>query len=60
MNKGFKLFIGLGLPYEDHLALEAIAQGSVFMNPKVRNGYSLLSLCFILTQLQSKKTSLFF
>lgn len=37
MNNGFKLFIGLGLPYEDHLALEAIAQGSVFMNPKVRN-----------------------
>jgi len=34
MNNGFKLLIGLGLPYEDHLALEAIAQGSVFMNPK--------------------------
>lgn len=29
-----KLFIGLGLPYEDHLALDAIAQGSVFINPK--------------------------
>ena len=49
MNNGFKLFIGLGSPYEDHLALEAIAQGSVFINPKVRNGYSLLLLRFIRT-----------
>ena len=30
-----RLFVGLGFPYEGPAPLEAIAQGSVFLNPKV-------------------------
>ena len=32
-----KLLIGLGSPYEEPLALEAISHGCIVINPKVRN-----------------------
>lgn len=30
----FKVFVGLGRPYEGPAALEAIANGAVFLNPR--------------------------
>ena len=39
----FQLLIGLGSPYEEALALEAISHGCIFVNPKVRSFYLPLS-----------------
>lgn len=33
----FQFLIGLGSPYEEALALEAISHGCIFINPKVRS-----------------------
>ena len=38
----FQLFIGLGFPYEGPAPLEAIAQGCVFLNPKVSTNVNII------------------
>lgn len=37
LKNRFQLLIGLGSPYEEALALEAISHGCIFINPKVRS-----------------------
>ena len=37
LKNRFQLLIGLGSPYEEALALEAISRGCIFINPKVRS-----------------------
>ncbi|XP_064646292.1 alpha-1,6-mannosylglycoprotein 6-beta-N-acetylglucosaminyltransferase A-like isoform X2 [Lineus longissimus] len=44
--KESKLFIGLGFPYEGPAALEAIANGAIFLNPKFNPPHSGLNTRF--------------
>ena len=39
-----KVFVGLGFPYEGPAALEAVANGCYFINPKVT--HSLSNCCY--------------
>lgn len=43
LKNRFQLLIGLGSPYEEALALEAISHGCIFINPKVRSFHLPLS-----------------